>query len=333
MKALLLAALLAAPAGAAPPAADPPPAWITGVRAPSDDELALDYLWEETVSLPADKRPRTGLALSGGAARGYAHVGVITALTRAGFPIDVVAGTSMGAVLGFAYASGMPLDRMRRLASHLDVRAESGLASTRLIGLLLTDRLVSSKAVERYLDRTVGDVRFDELKKPFACVATDIKTGEKIVFREGPVAPAVRASMNLPGIFAPVEYRHRFLVDGGVVDFLPVDIAREMGADWVLASVTEGDYTLSTFPNVLFTLEQVIDISGNILSKRSQARSNVTIAPEVGDIKIYEFDRAEEAVEKGLLAGRRSLASAKRSLALATLPWLLRRWAGGPDGR
>ncbi len=324
-------ALAAAVAFAAPEARTPSPEARTPA-APSlafhhqDDELLLNYLWEELTTLPPGRRPRVGLTLSGGASRGFAHVGVIANLEYAGFPIDLVTGTSMGSLVGVAYANDVPLAHMNELARTADLRQGTDLSAVKVLELFLSDHLLSTKKIEKYVHDNVGDVTFDKLKKPFACVATDIKTGEKIVFREGPVAPAVRASMNIPGIFSPVEYRHRYLVDGGVVDFIPVDIARQMGADWVLASVTEGDYTRSTLPNVLFMLEQVIDISGTIVMRTSLARADFTISPDVGRIRIYEFERAHEALDEGRLAGRKRVREAQRSLALFSIPWLKREW-------
>ncbi|MBI4060972.1 MAG: patatin-like phospholipase family protein, partial [Elusimicrobia bacterium] len=199
----LLALLLAAPASAAPDL--------------SAEALLRDHLWREVRRAPAGRRPKVGLVLSAGSLRGVAHVGVIQALEDAGFPIDSVSGTSMGAVIGALYASGMPLKKIHEYAAALKVSSGNDLSSARLISLLLFDKLLSSEKTELLLREGIGGIRFDQTLKPFACVAMDVYTGEAIIFRDGDVAKAVRASMNLPGIFRPLEYRHRFLVDGGVV--------------------------------------------------------------------------------------------------------------------
>ena len=198
----------------------------------------------------------------------------------------------------------------------------------RLWQLILRDSLASSKRMEALVHKGVGDMTFEQMKKPFACVAMDLKTGEAIVFREGPLAPAVRASMTLPGIFAPVEYRHRYLVDGGVVDYIPVDVAKRLGAEWVLASVTEGDFTYTNPTNVLLALEQVIDIRGAILSRQQRREADALIEPEVGDVSFYATERIPEVMARGMAGGAKGLPGAKDSLILYSMPRLWRRWAG-----
>ena len=126
--------------------------------------------------------------------------------------------------------------------------------------------------LHRFLKSYFEDREFHQLELPFACVAMDIQTGEAVLFRDGDVAVAVRASMNLPGVFTPVPYRQRYLVDGGVVDYIPVDAARMQGAQWVLASITESDYRSARPRTVLEMFEQVIDIlrlSGSVRATRT----------------------------------------------------------------
>ena len=183
------------------------------------------------------------------------------------------------------------------------------------------------------LRRHIGSMRFDETKKPFACVAMDIYTGEAIIFRDGEVAPAVRASMNLPGIFRPLEYRHRYLVDGGVVDYIPVDAARLLGAEWTIASVTENDYIAARPKSVLDALEQVIDIRGSYLSRHQRLQADFLIEPQVGDIGMFEDWRVPEAMEKGLVAAAKRLDAAQEALILASLPRLAPAWAPPPQRR
>ena len=155
---LLLALLLAAPAHAAPDL--------------SAEALLRDHLWHEVRQAPVSRRPRVGLVLSAGSLRGVAHVGVIQALEDAGFPIDSVAGTSMGAVMGALYASGMPLKKIREFAETIKVGSGNNLSSARLISLLLFDKLLSSEQTEIMLRKGIGSIRFDQTLKPFACVAS-----------------------------------------------------------------------------------------------------------------------------------------------------------------
>ncbi|MEK7234424.1 MAG: patatin-like phospholipase family protein [Elusimicrobiota bacterium] len=292
----------------------------------SAESLLRDHLWHEVRQAPPSRRLKVGLVLSAGSLRGVAHVGVIQVLVDAGFPIDSVSGTSMGAVIGALYASGMPLKRLHEFAATINVGSGNNLSSTRLISLLLFDKLLSSKNTETLLRKNIGDIRFDQTLKPFACVAMDVYTGEAIIFREGDVAGAVRASMNLPGIFRPIEYRHRFLVDGGVVDYIPVDASRLLGAEWTIASVTETDYTTARPGSVLESLLQVIDIRGSYLSHEQRKQADFLIESPVGDIGMFEDHRIGEAIEKGVITASSRLEAAKENLILASIPKLAASW-------
>ena len=307
-----LALLIAAPSFAAPDL--------------SAEALLRDHLWREVRQAPTSRRPKVGLVLSAGSLRGVAHVGVIQALEDAGFPIDSVAGTSMGAVMGALYASGMPIKKIREFALTIKVGSGNDLSSARLISLILFDKLLSSENTEIMLRNGIGNIRFDQTLRPFACVSMDVYTGEAIIFRDGDVARAVRASMNLPGIFRPLEYRHRFLVDGGVVDYIPIDASRLLGAEWTIASVTETDFTTSRPENVLESLMQVIDIRGSYLSHQQRKQADFLIEPPVGDIGMFEDHRIGEAIEKGTITASARLQAAEESLILASLPKLSGGW-------
>lgn len=173
-------------------------------------------------------RKRVGLALGGGAARGLAHVGVILTLEREGIPIDCIAGTSVGSLVGAACAAGMGGEGLLEMALQVGWRhfirpvwPRHGFLSFEKLESLLTSR--------------IGDVTFDDLVKPYAAVTADLFTGEEVVLQEGRVAPAVRASCSVPGIAVPVELDGRVLIDGGVVNNLPVSVVQDLGADVVIA--------------------------------------------------------------------------------------------------
>ncbi|MEK7389451.1 MAG: patatin-like phospholipase family protein [Elusimicrobiota bacterium] len=299
----------------------------------SADALLLDHLWREVRHAPVGRRPKVGIVLSAGSLRGVAHVGVIQALEDAGFPIDLVSGTSMGAVIGAIYASGTPISKIWESVSMFKVTTGNNLSSTSLISLLLYDKLLSSEKTEALLRNSLGGIRFDQTLKPFACVAMDVYTGEAVIFRDGDVATAVRASMNLPGIFRPVEYRHRYLVDGGVVDYIPVDAAHLLGAEWTIASVTETDYTTSRPQTVLESLIQVIDIRGSYLSRQQRKQADFVIEPPVGDIGMFEDQRLREAMDKGLAVASKRIDSAKESLIIASISRLAKGWSPKRSGR
>ncbi|MDE2039700.1 MAG: patatin-like phospholipase family protein [Elusimicrobia bacterium] len=292
----------------------------------SQNALLRDDLWRSFNALPNTERPKLGLVLSAGSLRATTHVGVIYALENAGFRFDVVTGTSMGAVLGSLYAGGLPISKIWQEALKLHVGSGSNLDALSLIRLLLADKLLSSAPTERFIHEQLGDKRFEDLPRRFACVAMDLYTGEAIVFREGDVGLAVRASMNLPGVFQPVEYRHRYLVDGGVVDYIPVDAARLLKADWVLASVAEADYTHARPTSVLQSLEQVIDIRGSLLSREQRKQANFVIEPPVGDIGSMEANRIPEAIRKGVIAATRAAPKAQENLILFSMKELMRGW-------
>jgi len=176
-------------------------------------------------------RKRIGLALGSGGARGWAHLGVVEVLRESGIPVKYVAGTSMGSLVGAAFASGTT-DTLRQVALEMDWRhflhyfIEMGLPKA---GLIDGARIV------KFLKENIGSANIEDLRLPFAAVATDIESGEEIVFRQGSLSDAVRASIAIPGIFTPLAARGHMLVDGGLVNPLPVSVAREMGADFVIA--------------------------------------------------------------------------------------------------
>lgn len=175
-----------------------------------------------------NKHKKVGLALSGGVARGPVHVGVLTALERAGIPIDFVAGTSAGAIVGAAYCAGLEIPQLRALALDSGWRSMAGLSRSR-------HGLVSFYKMENYLTELVGDLDIRDLSIPFTAVVTDMQYGIPIFLRRGRLATAVRASCSVPGVVTPVEIDGRLVCDGGITDNLPVDAVRQMGADYVIA--------------------------------------------------------------------------------------------------
>ncbi|MCD6286532.1 MAG: patatin-like phospholipase family protein [Anaerolineae bacterium] len=188
-------------------------------------------------------RPRIGLALSGGGIRGFAHLGVLRTLEEQAIPIDSLAGTSMGGLIAGIYGAGVPLDKMTEFATNLKImdmaspdRSWHGFFDHRKMSKMLTDLLGSDS------------LTFEELKIPVSVVAADLSTGELVILDHGPLIPALMATSALPLFFAPVEHQDRTLVDGGVLNNVPFDIVRDMGADRVLAVSFETKYTLTMKP-------------------------------------------------------------------------------------
>lgn len=278
-----------------------------------EDEILRELMWNKLIQTGPAGRPAVGLALSGGGARGFAHVGVLEALGYAGFPVDSVAGTSMGSVIGALYASGMSVPDIWGFAGKTGTsRFSRDFSGVKFLRLLIADKLITPTYINRFIEKNLGALSFDRLALPFACVATDFRTGEKIILDEGPLGAAVRASVNLPGVFAPFEYRHRYLVDGGLVDFIPVDAARLLGADWVLASVTAG--AANALPgNVLESLLKAIDIQGSLLAVRNEKNADFVIKPAVGEIKMTDFNECATAGEAGLIEATRRMDQAREA--------------------
>jgi NTE family protein len=276
------------------------------------------------------RRPKVALVLSGGGARGFAHVGVLRALQDEHVPIDVVVGTSMGAIVGGLFASGMDPDALERELLTVDwdgvfeSRAPRQLLSNRrkeedfelspVLQLGFRDgefRLptgaVSTRSLEWLLRRYTLATRhltdFDALPTPFRAVATDMETGEPVVLERGDLAAALRASMSVPGVFAPLEVDGRILGDGGLVDNLPVDVARSLGADVVIAvNIGTPLAGRDTLGSVLGVSAQMISILTEQNVQRSIAsltRNDLLLAPPLGKASSADFSSARDIVRMG----------------------------------
>ncbi|MFN3966316.1 MAG: patatin-like phospholipase family protein [Endomicrobiia bacterium] len=288
------------------------------------DQFLTQYFWREVITLSPPKRPKIFLVLSGGGARGLAHIGVLKVLEEEGVPIDGIVGTSVGALIGALYCSDIKVDKIELMAEEIGWSDLTNISVPSVVGLLTTEKLLSTEKMEEYIAKNVGKKQFHEMKIPFACVATDLKTGEKIIFRDGDVASAARASATIPGVFSPVEYRHRFLVDGGLVDNIPTDIAKMMGADFIIAVDISADFTKVSPSNILLVLNQSISIQGELLSREALKLADVIINPKVSDVSIYELWRARECIDAGIIATRKIIPKIKKMIMDKTFNWLLK---------
>jgi NTE family protein len=201
-----------------------------------DDEFKVvvekDLELEDLLAKCKKKGLKIGLALGGGSARGLAHVGVILALEAYNIPIDIIAGTSIGSVIGSLYASGATIKQLEEVA--LSIKKSKTLFM--LDSTFPHSGLISGDRIEKMLNQfALKDKTFDDLSISFAAVATDVESGAKVILNQGKVIDAVRASIAIPGIFTPVKYGDYYLVDGGVVDPVPVDVVQMMGADIIIA--------------------------------------------------------------------------------------------------
>jgi NTE family protein len=235
--------------------------------------------------------PKIGLALGGGFARGIAHLGVLHALQQNNIPIHCIAGTSAGALAAVAYASGLPFDEVVRKATALKF---GNFAQWRFSKM----GLASNQRLALYPQLTLGVSDFKELKIPLVIVAADLYTGEPVYMSEGPIGPALRASCAYPGLFRPVEYQGHLLVDGFVAATVPVDAARFMGADIVIAVFLDGE-SAHRPSNVT----DVIGRSFAIVQRRAdsgwRAKADVVIEPNVRDFTWDDFAKTPELVAAG----------------------------------
>lgn len=254
--------------------------------------------------------PKIALALGGGAARGFAHVGVIKTLEAHGIVPDMVVGTSAGSVVGVLYAGGYGGYDLQKVALQLEQDSVSDFA--------LPDRgFIKGEQLQNYLNKALRNRPIESLNKPFAAVATDLQSGEMMVFRRGNSGMAVRASSSVPGVFQPVNIGGREYVDGGLVSPVPVKAARAMGADIVIAVDISGKPKHAKVKDTLDILLQTFTIMGQGLGRYEMMEADVVIQPGLGAIGSAEFEQKHLAIMEGEKA------------ALAALPLIrekLRKW-------
>ena len=249
-----------------------------------------------------------GIALGGGAAKGFAHIGVIKMLEANGIRPDVVAGTSAGSVVGALYASGMDVFQMQSKAVALD---ESTIRDVRLF----SGGLVQGRALQDYVNAQVGNTPIQRLKKPFVAVATRLEDGERTMFNRGDTGQAVRASSSVPGVFEPVEIGKWHYVDGGVVSPVPVDAAKQLGADFVIAVDISSKASGKNPGDLLGTLNQSITIMGQRAGQQELARADVVVRPKVNAIGAADFSQRNAAILEGEKAALAVMPQIKARLA------------------
>lgn len=267
-------------------------------------------------------RPKVGLALGGGGARGYAHLGVIRTLQKHQIPIDIVVGTSMGAVIGGAFACGVDLDKLERVLKNLDLNKLLGIPDNTLrnveglVGRTASEYLFKkvdwrnvepahTKKLFEFFYVFAGDKEFKDLKIPFATVAADIDTGEEVILKEGKVYQAIAASAAIPGIHYPVKLNKRFLVDGGIVNKVPIDVAVELGADVIIA-VDVSTPLLSRVETSIDTLMQASAITSHTLThlKLAQAKQALgnrlfVLRPAIETVRMLQLKQLDLPIKAG----------------------------------
>jgi NTE family protein len=268
---------------------------------------------------------KVGLVLGGGAARGIAHIGVLEVLEREGIPIDMIAGTSIGALVGALYCKQRDAIKIKKQAMALD-----WVGLTSLIDLTLPKNgFISGRRVTGLLKRIMGDVLFEDLEMPLACVAADIVSGEEVVMSEGSVLEAVRASISIPVIFSVVKKDGRYLVDGGLVNPVPVSVIKKMGADFIIAvDVIPDKAERAAYltqhsekePSLLQVVLQSVYIATYYSAHAVSEGADEIIHPRLVQIFPNEFHRARELILAGELAAVDSIAKIKHHLTAAGIP-------------
>lgn len=260
----------------------------------------------ESRQLERERPPRVGLALGGGGARGAAHVGVLRVLESAGIPIDCIAGSSAGAMVGAGYAAGLSVTELERIFNTVRLRDLFRPAWA-------SDGLLDNSPLARCFEREAGPLAMEELRIPFAAVATDTASGEPVEMRTGPVAAALRATTAMPCLVRPVEWQGRRLIDGGVTHKVPVRLARALGADIVIAVDLSIPYPWQNrrVRHPLAYVMRMIEIMDQRLVTRELAEADVVIQPHV-DCGLFEFHRCSRFIGNGEEAALQALDQIRR---------------------
>ena len=240
-------------------------------------------------------RKKVALVLGGGGALGFAHIGVIKALERNGIPIDIVVGTSMGGIVGAAYCAGLSTDEMTNFAQKfktfdfIDINFDN-------------TGLFSGKGVMKIIGKFLPDVNIETLAKPFACVAGDLISEKEIVFKIGSLRDAVRSTMSIPGVFVPFKKDDMLLIDGGVVNNLPEDVAMEMGADIIISCDVLSGYRVKHKPksavdSLFFSMNMAI----KEIQKHRSYHADILIQPNLPNMTPFSFgkDNCDLAIRRG----------------------------------
>lgn len=251
------------------------------------------------------KEPKIGLALGSGSARGFAHLGVLKVLEEHNISIDFIAGSSMGALIGALYAAGQTIEDIHRMAKVLRSKYYIDFTVPKM-------GFIAGNRAKELIEIFTYQKNIEETTIPLAVIATDLIKGEKVIFKEGPICDAVRASISIPGVFVPVKMGDKLLVDGGVMDRIPVSVAKEMGADIVIGVDVSPIEPKAELHSIIDVMIQSIDILQFELVKYRQVGADVMIRPKVEGFSSSDFSDFEEIVTLGEQAALASLPAIKQ---------------------
>jgi NTE family protein len=254
---------------------------------------------------------KIGLALGGGAARGFAHIGVIKVLEAQGIVPDIVVGTSAGSLVGALYAAGNNGFALHKLALDMD---EAAISDWSVPLFAKASGVLKGEALQNYVNKTINNVLLEKLKIPFGAVATDLNSGSPILFQRGNTGIAVRASSAVPSVFQPVKIGGHSYVDGGLVAPVPVRFAREMGADFVIAVNISSQPDVQSAASSLDVVLQSFAIMGQSINRQELKDADIVINPKLGNMKGNDFNGRNLAILAGEQAANDALAEIKRRL-------------------
>jgi len=257
------------------------------------------------------RKIKIGLVLGGGAARGFAHIGVIKALEAQGIYPDIVVGTSAGSLVGALYAAGNNGYALHKLALDMD---EAAISDWSVPFFAKASGVLKGEALQNYVNRAVNNQPLEKMKIPFGAVATDLHSGMPVLFQRGNTGMAVRASSAVPGIFQPVTIGDHTYVDGGLTAPVPVSFARQMGADFVIAVNISAQPDAQAADSSLEVLLQTFAIMGHSINRYELKGADVVIQPSLGAMKGNDFNSRNLAVLAGEQATSAMMADIKRKI-------------------
>lgn len=262
------------------------------------------------LSLPAatQPRPRLALALGGGSARGFAHIGVARALEQAGIAVDLIVGTSAGALVGAFMAAGWSAAQMEAFALQVREADVADFASAGRRGML------AGEALARVVAERLRGAQIEQLRIRYAAVTTDLRSGELVLLRQGPVSEAVRASCSIPGVFVPAMLQGRELVDGGLVSPLPVRAARQLGAELVLAVDVAARPRRHDFAGLYEVVLQSFEIMGRALADQEALQADLVIRPDTAQFSSSDFGVRKEMIQAGFEAAQALIPALRKRL-------------------
>lgn len=282
---------------------------LTACKTP--EPLRTPEIVVQPVQTKQPHKIKIALALGGGAARGFAHIGVIKALEAQGIYPDIVVGTSAGSLVGAMYAAGNNGFALQKMALDMD---EAAISDWSVPFFAKASGVLKGEALQSYVNHEVNGLPIEKLKIPFGAVATDLHTGQPILFQRGNTGMAVRASSAVPGIFQPVTIGDHTYVDGGLTAPVPVSFARQMGADFVIAVNISAEPDAQAYSSSLEILLQTFAIMGHSINRYELKGADIVIQPNLGGMKGADFNSRNQAVLAGEQAASARMTEIKNKI-------------------